>query len=219
MMTPSGSFRILGAVLLAVVAGGCGKSATEPESVPFFYEVCQPAGIQVSCSAILTDLRGGEARDVTSQAAWLVSDPGVGDFERPGSFTPRRRGEAGLSARYQRWETQEPDWFLVDPSLPAQRLYFLSGFVIDDSDGAHLPGATVEILDGYARGVRAVANEFGHYRIDQVLTGETFSVRASYPGYSPSTVSYRVDSPVGQPAGGNSPFLDFRLHRIPPAGP
>jgi hypothetical protein len=100
----------------------------------------------------------------------------------------------------------------VDPAQTARRVYFLAGIVKDESSGAVLAGATVEILDGYARGARSVTNEFGSYRIDGVLTEETFQVRASLSGYAPSTLSYRVDPPIG-PAGGNPPFLDFLLRK------
>lgn len=102
--------------------------------------------------------------------------------------------------------------FLVDPLQPAQRLYFLSGLVRDDVSNALLPGVMIEILDGYAGGAQSVTNENGHYRIDRILTGETITVRASKDGYEPSTLTYRVGSPVG-PAGSNPPFLDFKLRR------
>jgi Carboxypeptidase regulatory-like domain len=128
-------------------------------------------------------------------------------------FTPKQRGEVGLSARYDQRESTGTSWFLVDPLHSAQRLYFLAGLVRDDASNALLPGVTVENLDGYARGDRAVTNENGHYRLDRMLAGETFSVRASKPGYSPVTLTYRVDSPIG-PGGGNPPFLDFRLRAV-----
>jgi hypothetical protein len=117
-----------------------------------------------------------------------------------------------ISVRYQEFADPLESRFLVDPAQPARRVYFLSGVVKDESSGAVLAGATVEILDGYARGARSVTNEFGAYQINGILTEETFQVRASLPGYTPSTISYRVDPPIG-PAGGNPPFLDFRLRK------
>lgn len=108
--------------------------------------------------------------------------------------------------------------FLVDPLQPARSLSFLAGIVRDDETNKELPGATVEVLDGYARGSTSVANPYGHYQIDKVLTEETFSVRAEMPGYAPSTLTYRVDPSAyqlepGDTAPRNPPFLDFRLRR------
>ncbi|HEY3571084.1 MAG TPA: carboxypeptidase-like regulatory domain-containing protein [Thermoanaerobaculia bacterium] len=201
--------------LLLVPLLGCDHSPTEPahQLSPSLHVACLPDGSRVSCKATLSGVPdGASTRDVTSQATWMASDPSLGSFLQPGVFTPRRRGEVEISASYQTWTSDVTSQFLVDPAQPAQRLYFLSGVVRDDSSNAEIPGATVEILDGYARGATSVTNESGAYHFDKILTGETFHIRVSKPGYSPVTLSYRVDSPIG-PAGGNPPFLDFRLHR------
>ncbi len=200
------------AIFLPAALAGCKHSPTEIEhgSPSSLHAACVPLGARVACTATFFD--GNRTRDVTSQATWLVSDPALGSFLEPGVFTPRQRGEAGLSVRYQGQADPLESRFLVDPAQTARRVYFLSGLVKDESSGAVLAGTTVEILDGYARGARSVANEFGHYQINGILTEETFRVRASLPGYTPSTLSYRVDSPIG-PAGGNPPFLDFRLRK------
>jgi hypothetical protein len=70
----------------------------------------------------------------------------------------------------------------------------------------------VEILDGYNAGRAATSNQFGSYDILRVLTKESFTLRASKPGYVASTTTYLVDPPLGLE---NGPFLDFRLTRIP----
>jgi hypothetical protein len=203
-------------MLLAAAIAGCGDSPTDPHVTnPTLNVLCLPAGALVRCTA--TFLGSSGSRDVTSEATWLASDPALGSFQQPGLFVPSQRGEVGLWARYAQAESLVTSVFLVDPPRPTQRLYFLSGIVADDASGAPLAGATVEILDGYAGGARSVTNEFGHYQIDRVLTGETLRVTASKPGYSPSTLTYRVDSPVG-PSGGNPPFLDFRLRPTPGTG-
>jgi len=199
------------AVFLLAALAGCKDSPTEIDhrSPPALHAACVPLGASVSCTATFFD--GDRLRDVTSQATWLVSNPALGSFTT-GIFTPRQRGEVVLSVRYQEFADPLESRFLVDPAQPARRVYFLSGVVKDESSGAVLAGATVEILDGYARGARSVTNEFGAYQINGILTEETFQVRASLPGYTPSTISYRVDPPIG-PAGGNPPFLDFRLRK------
>jgi hypothetical protein len=211
-MPRSPSFRraATGVFIVAALAG-CKDSPTEiHRNPPSLHAACVPLGARVSCTVTFFDNAG--LRDVTSQATWLVSDPALGSFNTSGIFTPRQRGEVRLSVRYQEFVDPLESRFLVDPAQTARRVYFLAGIVKDESSGAVLAGATVEILDGYARGARSVTNEFGSYRIDGILTEEAFRARASLPGYTPSTLSYRVDSPIG-PAGGNPPFLDFRLRK------
>jgi hypothetical protein len=190
---------------------GCEDSPTEirHDSPPSLHAACVPLGARVACTATFFD--GDRLREVTSQATWLVSDPALGSFTS-GTFTPRQRGEVVLSVRYLEFVDPLESRFLVDPAQPARRVYFLSGVVKDESSGAELAGAAVEILDGYAREARSVTNEFGYYQIKGILTEETFRIRASLPGYVSSTISYRVDPPIG-PAGGNPPFLDFRLRK------
>jgi len=204
--------RVVAVVMLVAVAAGCNETPSEPDrgTPPTLIMACVPLDARVSCTATLFYAPVTGTTNVTSKATWLVSDPFLGGFLEPGIFTPTRHGEVELSVRYEAWTAVVTSWFLVDPFQPAQRLYFVSGIVRDDATNATLSGATVEILDGYARGSQAITNEFGHYRIDRILTGETFSARASRAGYAPSTLTYRVDSPIG-PAGGNPPFLDFRL--------
>jgi carboxypeptidase family protein len=207
--------RVVAVAVLVAVGAGCGEET--PTSVdrrsPELHVSCLPINALVTCTATLSGVPGaGSNRDVTSKATWLVSDPSVGEFLEPGTLTPKRRGEVEISARFEAVTTRVSSWFLIDPLQPAQRLYFLSGIVRDDASNTPLAGAAVEILDGYARGSRSVTNQFGHYQIDRILTGEAFSAKASAPGYAPLTRSYRVDSPIGPP--GNSPFLDFRLGRL-----
>jgi hypothetical protein len=198
------------AVFLMAGLAGCKDSPTDVHSnPPALHAAWVPLGAQVSCTA--TFFNGNRLRDVTSQATWLVSNPALGSFTT-GVFTPRQRGEVVLSVRYLEFVDPLESRFLVDPAQPARRVYFLSGVVKDESSGAALAGATIEILDGYARGARSVTNEFGAYQINGILTEETFRIRASLPGYATSTISYRVDPPIG-PAGGNPPFLDFRLRK------
>ncbi|MEA2692200.1 MAG: CarboxypepD reg-like domain [Acidobacteriota bacterium] len=214
-MPSSLSLRRVGAtVCLLAVTAGCRNSPSEPERLrqPSLTVTCLPAGVRVSCTASYLP-SVGSLRDVTSQSTWRASDPTLGSFLQPGIFTPARRGEVELSARYNGLEDRVVSKFLVDPRQTGTRLYFLSGMVRDDVSNEDLAGATVEILNGYARGAQSLTNRFGAYQFDTILTGETFSVRASKTGYVPSTLTYRVDSPVG-PAGGNPPFLDFRLRRL-----
>jgi len=206
-------FRLaLSAVFLLAALAGCKDSPTEIEhhSPPALHAACVPLGASVACTATFFD--GDRLRDVTSQATWLASNPALGSFT-VGIFTPRQRGEVVLSVRYQEFVDPLESRFLVDPAQPARRVYFLSGVVKDESSGVELAGATVEILDGYAQGARSVTNGSGYYQIKGILTEETFRIRASLPGYATSTISYRVDPPIG-PAGGNPPFLDFRLRKI-----
>ena len=211
---------IVAVVVLMAVLAGCEKSPTEPEHPspsPELLFYCLPLGVRLTCFAYVSNVPGRGQADVTATATWLVSDPTVGGFLEPGIFTPRRRGEVEISARYEALTPRLTVRFLVDPLQPPRAFSFLSGKVWEDDSNRELPGAMVEILDGYAQGSTSVANEYGYYQIKKVLTEETFSVRASMPGYAPSTVSYRVDpsayraDPSDPPK--NPPFLDFRLRR------
>ena len=206
-------FAVAAAALLLPL-GGCGDSPTDVHSTePSLSTFCLTAGTQVSCTATLVNQTG--QHDVTADTTWLASDPAVGVFVRPGVFSPAKRGEVEISARYQTIQTHVPFRFLVDPLKTPQYLQFLSGTVYDDVTGAPLAGATVEILSGYAQGARTTSQENGFYHFNTVLGGETLTVRASSPGYATATVSYRVDPPVtfgGDPS--NPPFLDLRLRRL-----
>ena len=206
------AFRVTLLALLSIVVACHRESPTEPSHVnPRLTTTCVPSGGQVSCSATLWDVPTyGATNNVTADAIWIASDPSIGTFTAPGVFVPSRVGEVSIWAHYQRWDSPQSS-FLVDPAHEAQRLYWLSGLVLDASTQAPIQGAEVRILDGYSQGARAVSNAFGSYQIDGILTGQPFSVAASASGYASQTRSYRVDSPVG---GQNGPFLDFHLQRI-----
>ncbi len=208
---------LLSALVVVVAAVACGDGPTAPtRRNPSLSVTCMPSGSDVVCTATLFDVpAAGSVRDVTRTAVWMATDPSVGSFSAPGVFTPSRRGEVGLWARYDEVVAELQSWFLVDPGAPARRLYWLAGVVTDAATGAPIDGAEVRMLDGYAAGAVATTNGNGHYQIDNVLTGETFTVRASKDGFLPSTQSYRVDSPVGP--SGNPPFLDFALQPVLPS--
>jgi carboxypeptidase family protein len=214
--------RVLAVVVLMAVLAGCDKeSPTEtarPEPLPDLLFFCLPLDVRLTCTAIANNVPGRGQVDVTKTATYLVSDPSVGGFLEPGIFTPRRRGEVKLSARYEALTPRFTPEFLVDPSQPPRSFSSLAGKVRDADTNMELPGATVEILDGYAQGSMSVANEIGFYLIDKVLTEETFSVRASLPGYAPSTVSYRVDPSTyrtdpSDTTPRNPPYLEIQLRR------
>jgi hypothetical protein len=208
-------FPALFLIALAIVLGACGSdSPTDVHSIsPSLSLFCVTAGTQVSCTAFL--LASSGQHEVTADATWLASDPSAGVFVRPGVFSPSKRGEVAISATYRGAETRVPVRFLVDPLRAPQYLQFLSGNVVDDATGTPLAGATVEILSGYAQGAVRTTNTNGFYTFETVLAGDPFTARVSMPGYAPVTTSYRVDPPVtftGDPS--NSPFLDFRLHKL-----
>jgi hypothetical protein len=213
--------RLTAAVVLAAVLAGCDKSPTDPDHPPpapdllFF---CLPLDVRLACTAIANNVPGRGQVDVTQTAEYLVSDPSVGGFLEPGIFTPSRRGEVELSVRQGALTPRFTPRFLVDPLQPPRSIEALAGKVRDAETGRELPGARVEILDGYAQGSTSVTNEFGFYEIEKVLTEETFSVRASLSGYAPSTVNYRVDPSTARidPSDTrprNPPYLEIRLRR------
>jgi len=204
---------LLACATAAVACRENNEPSLEQRRHPVLVMTCQPAGAKVACTARVTDTPSwGTDLEVTSLAVWIASDTSVGRFVAPGVFAPDRRGEVGLSVRYREMEVYDPAWFLVDPAVEARWLYWLWGPVTDDASGVKLAGADVLILDGYARGAHCMTNENGYYRIDKLLTGETFTARASKDGYESLTKSYRVDPPVGLDSNPN--YLEFRLHRI-----
>ena len=214
--------RVIVVVILMAVLAGCDKESPtdpiHPDPLPELLFFCLPLDVRLTCTAIATNVPGRGQVDVTKTATYSVSDPSVGDFLEPGIFTPRRRGEVELSARFEALTPRFTPEFLVDPSQPPRFFSSLSGKVFDAVTGKELPGASVEILDGYAQGSTAVANEYGFYLVEKVLTEETFSVRASLPGYAPSTVRYRVDPSTyradpSDTTPRNPPYLELKLQR------
>ena len=150
--------------------------------------------------------------DVTARAQWTASNPAIATVSTTGFVAVLGHGELDITASYADYAKV---WsVLVDPQQSPQIIYFLSGLIREnDGSDTRIPGAVVEILDGYnAAKASSLSNEFGAYRIDRILTKVTFTVRASKTGYLPSTTTYEVDGPIGN---GNAPFLDFRLSSAP----
>lgn len=214
--------RVVVAVVLMAILAGCDKESPtdpiHPDPLPELLFFCLPLDVRLTCTAIATNVPGRGQVDVTKTATYVVSDPSVGDFLEPGIFTPKRRGEVELSARFEALTPRFTPEFLVDPSQPPRSFSSLSGKVFDAATGKELPGARVEILGGYAQGSTAVANEYGFYLIEKVLTEETFSIRASLPGYAPSTVNYRVDPSTyradpSDTTPRNPSYLELKLRR------
>jgi hypothetical protein len=214
---------------LALLAG-CGRETpTEPNaSYPeHLYIQCLPAGRDLACASVVYPTSAPVTSNVTT---WLSSDRSMGSFGGgdgtplvPIRFVPARRGEvtlwahAELQVRGRTYALDSGRWsFLVDPVSDAKSLYPLYGSVRDGATKAPIGGAEVRILDGYAQGKRAIADSFGSFRIDDVLTNQTFSASASAPGYQPQTQSCRVSSPnVPDGGAGGSTAADFLLIRSP----
>jgi hypothetical protein len=203
--------RSTGAILILFFLIHCNGSPTEPIRGPLSVSMrCVPEGANVRCVASAYNIDTA-FQDATATGEWF-STGAAGTFPEPGLFVPASHGEVTISVRFRGHEADTKSTFLVGPNEPAQRLYWVAGVVLDAASGARIPGATVRILDGYAAGKSAITNENGAYRIEPLLTGETFTATATKEGYQPVTTTYRVDSPIG-PAGLNPPFLDFKLSR------
>ncbi|HKR63705.1 MAG TPA: carboxypeptidase-like regulatory domain-containing protein [Thermoanaerobaculia bacterium] len=203
--------RLLPVPLILLLLVACKGSPTEPHGMAQINMLCLPAGTNVQCTASTYNFDGVASQDVTNKATWLVTNP-IGTFTASGLFVPSGSGEVSIWVRYKTLEYNLKSSFLVGPGQPARWLYYVSGTVTDAATGERLEGVTVQMLDGYAVGKSSVTGANGVYRIEPVLTGETFTIVASKPGYASMTKTYRVDPPVG-PAGSNSPFLNFALGR------
>jgi hypothetical protein len=172
--------------------------------------------VQVNLQCTLTQVDHSEppvaSVDVTARAQWTVSNPSIATVSTTGFVRVLGHGELDITASYANYTPQV--WsVLVDAQQSPQIIYFLSGIVREnDGTDTRIPDTMVEILDGYNGGKSGTSNQFGAYTIARVLTKVTFTVRASKPGYLPSTATYEVGGPTGV---GNRPFLDFRLSRAP----
>jgi hypothetical protein len=199
---------VLCALLLLLAA--CNGSPTEPHGgMATLVQSCSPSGANVTCTVTAANVGQVVYGDVTGEATWLSSGT-PGSFVQPGVFVPAGSGEVEIWARYTWKETETKSMFLVSPTAPARRLMFVGGNVVDAASKEKLVGATVRILDGYAAGKSATTNSIGYYSIKPILTGETFTLEASFPGYAPKTLTYRIESP------GGNPFLDVGLDRLTP---
>jgi hypothetical protein len=175
---------------------------------------CLPVQANLQCTLIKTDYSEPPlpSVDVTSLAQWSVSNPAIATVSTSGFVTVFGHGELDIIASDADYSPQT--WsVLVDPQQAPEVIYFLSGIVSENGGtNAPIPGAVVEILDGYNAGKTATSNQVGAYDISRVLTKVSFTIRASQAGYLASTTTYEVDGPF---IPGNAPFLDFRLTRIP----
>jgi hypothetical protein len=205
------------AATFGVVIFGCGGNPAGPSPdryrQPRVILYCQTSGESVVCTATLVDVPSfGEMRAVTQSAEWMVVPPDVGFFREPGVLMPRRLGEAEVHARSEGFDVSYPPRFLIGPGQAARQLHFFAPLVRERDNSTSISGALVEMLDGYRAGTTCTTTTGGTCTIDRVLTGETFTARISKEGYQPTTVSYRVDPPVG--VAGNPPFPVIILSRV-----
>ena len=196
-----------------LVAAGCKDSSDEITrgSGRQLGISCASAGPRVACRSFLSDPQR-MSREVTGEANWMASGPGVGTFPEPGLFVPSGSGDVGIRAGFEELSSDR-SWFFVDPPQDARVLTFLNGVVRDETTNAGLEGVEVRILDGHSAGALATTNSAGVYffGFSQILTGEVFTITASKPGYESSTTTHRVDYPFSSV---NQPFLDFVLRRV-----
>lgn len=192
-------------LILAFSLSACSgpEDAVGPTSfgVPEVSTSCAVTGSDLSCT--LTD-RGV---NLTASSTWTVVGPAL--VTAPGQIRPTGRGEIMIEVAHASFSgTVDVGRYLVDPSMPPRRLWFLTGLV-RESGGAPLGGVEVTIEDGYSAGRRAVTDERGSYRLDRVLTGEVFTLRAAKAGYLPATRTYTLADPSGGAGGaGGGPFVD-----------
>lgn len=196
-------------VASAALNAACGDGPTRPGSRASFilYAYCNPSGPNVACEARFFGEQGPIY--VTRESEWTAVPADVAVLVAPGVFAPVRAGEVAIQARYARRESS-PHSFLVAPNVDARWLYYLQVLVSETDRTIRIPGAVVEMLDGYSKGRTCVTNTFGVCRIEPVLTRETFSACVAKDGYNAVTSTYRVDPPIG---GVNSPSFHVILSR------
>src|SRR5215207_11297719 len=148
--------RVKMAVVLPVfvIVAACGDDLTAPSperyADPRIQLLCNPSGVQISCTAFLRDVpKFGDSQEITSIGGWSVIPLDLGSFSSPGMFTPVAAGEARIQVKYRDWEVGFPPRFLVSPERDARWMHFFSAAVREGGvNGVGVGGARVEILDG-----------------------------------------------------------------------
>ena len=199
--------RLAGIVLLSIAAAGCGNGSTPvtpspslsgfPSTTSTLLMRCEPAGQEVSCTALLlkASAGGGSIDDVTGSAQWSATPSDAVQMVSAGRFRPARGAEVAIDARSSDGlRTLVPERFVVAPGAPARKLGILM-VIVRDSVGP-LAGATVSVVDGYRAGTTCTTALLGSCTVDPVVTSETFSVRAVKTGYQTGTATFR-GSPDG----------------------
>ena len=189
--------------LSLVFLAACNESPTEPHGgMATLVVSCNPSGSNIVCRASATNLGGVISGDVTREATWLHNTR-IGEFAEPGVFVPSTDGEVDISAKFS-WLESSKHSYVVSPTAPPRRLFFVGGNITDAATNEKIVGATVRILDGYAAGRAAVSNSLGYYSIDRVLTDETFTLEVTMEGYARQVLTYRI---------GTQPFFNVALTR------
>lgn len=174
----------------------CSGSPTEPHAE--LLVVCNPSGVTITC-------RASNPADVTNEVTWLSSGAN-GMFADPGFFVPSSSGEVEIWARLDEVESTTRPAFLVGPGTDARRLTVVSGDIFDIDTNQKIAGVTVRIVEGYGSGRMTTSDNRGHYELERILAGETFTLEASRIEYEPARVTFRIDPP-------GNPFLDIRMKK------
>jgi hypothetical protein len=216
---------------LVLLAGCNHDTPTEPSAYAYPQHMgieCLLVGSAVECTAWINPSIPPTV-PATIVTTWFSSDPSLGAFAggdgtvtAPARFVPSRRGEVALWAHTEvkvqgrNYSFDLSRWgFLLDPGGAAQYLNSLFGGVVDGSTNVPMAGAEVRILDGCAQGKYAITDASGYFKIDNVLTNQTFTASASAPGYQTQTQLCKVPPPTGSDAGGGSTYAEFQLVRLP----
>ena len=127
---------------------------------------------QFSMVEVLAD---GTSTDVTSQASWTATPPGVLSTSSTGLVSGRVAGVGTLSAEYRGTVLRRT--IAVKKELGT---YLLRGYVT--SGGVNVPGVRLEALSGPLTGKVATTNTFGEFRFYGVA-GNHVDLRWSKEGY------------------------------------
>jgi len=151
-------------VLLAMLAGGCGKGPIQPGEVssPTRLAVSGPSSVPPGQSAQYTAIAvssDGTSRDGTASASWNSSDPEVLTVSHRGMATAHRIGDVALSASLDGLQGT-----MAVVVVPAGT-YRLSGQVRDVERNAGVSGARIEVVAGSAAGLVTTTDVEGRYRL------------------------------------------------------
>lgn len=181
------------AVCIVVAVMSCNRSPAEPTpnsdtTTATRIDIDGPDVIAPDSTAqyrAIAHSTDGNNVDVTAQAIWQTSDPGVAHLTAPGVITAGHAGETAITARLQNNARAGLEVLVLQPGT-----YRVAGRVSES--GQPVAGAAVEVIE--SPGVATVTDASGDYRLYGVA-GDVH-LRVTKDGYKPTSTTLTVAANV-----------------------